>query len=1492
MNQPISCPTRQEYELLQGGALLSPVDVERLTAHLEQCDRCAALVDTLSGEDTDLHVLREARPTVSAVEPAAEFIADLCRLPLMADPSATRTENGTIVTSPAAEALDLLAPAQASGEIGRLGHYRVLRILGAGGMGVVFEAEDVQLKRRVALKGIRPVLAASAGAKRRFLREAQAVAALKHDHVVTIYQVGEDRGVPYLAMEYLEGESLSDRLDREGKLDTVEVVRIGTEVAEGLAAAHEKGLVHRDIKPANIWLEGQRRRTKILDFGLARGGDDDTHITAQGAIVGTPAYMSPEQTRGEELDSHADLFSLGCVLYRMCTGQAPFQGKDSMSTLLAVATYQPTPPRQVNPAVPAALSDLIMRLLNKDSAKRPASAQEVADALRQITTAPPPPAVAVRRPRWFVPAAAAVLLALLPLGYFFGGTVIRFATNKGEVIIETDDPDIVVTITQGKAEIHDKVKDRRFVLEAGEYQLIVAEKDGVRVATKEFKLTRGGKEIVNARLELAQARPKDDGKVKIAGGASLPNPAKSVLDALDPAKIPADERYGWQPKNLVAVLGSHRWRHWDSVVSVAISPDGRLVASAGAESQVSLREAATGKELATWKGNNVAFSPDGLILAVRDDTGVRLINSTTLKEQANFKLPDRIGHPSYQGGARLAFARDGKTLAAVSYLSDVRVWDVATGAERMALDKVMFGAYGGWSIALSADGGMLGLAGQVGGVKLWDVATRKELPAPPSEYQRALAISGDGRLLAAGGADHTLRLWDITAGKEVANLKRADQHVYAVAFTPNDQTLAVTWRDGSIRLWDVVKRTETDALLEHYSAVEAIAFSADGKTLVSGGRMDRTVRLWDMASKKQLNMIDGYPSRPDHLALTPDGRRLVVSGSSSGLETAMLWDVPAGALLKGWPTHSHVFHSAIFPDGKTLATTGHEGVRLWDLPSGGMLPPLRKSWTLRHAYSVRVSASGVLAATVPTQVDGEWFADVEIVNPGTRELKNSIRLGKQPTGYGSLMAISPDAALIAAQIEGAGIRVYDGASGHVRFEHTEPPGSPWLGSLAFSADGKTLLAATGGRGGVIRLWDAATGKLRQSYDNAHGGEGLACAAPLSDNTVISAGFDGTIFRWTAPGSGERLPKKTTLADFPGPVHQLALTADCRYLFTANGNGTVYVLRLGEPAPTAAKAETPPKIADPDRRAAEWALACGGNIVVRTVTGAHPKIAAAKDLPKDPFALVRVVLVGGGDRVTDQGLDNLAGLRHLTHLYLHKTAITDAGLDPIGQLTTLVDLSLPDTRITDTGLAKLKGLSALTQLSVYRTRVTDAGLAHIAALRELEIVDLNDQPITDAGLALLAKLPKLKNLGLAGAKITDRGLALLAKLPQLTTLDLGYTAITDAGMEHLKRITQLERLNISRTQVTESGVASIKDLPALWELGLSERQVTDAGLEPLRSLPKLATLKMVAELNDAHLERLRALPALTELHVQQPGMTAVFEDKLRKALPKCKVTVVR
>src|SRR5260370_41095451 len=236
-------------------------------------------------------------------------------------PGITTILNGSTVDVGKNETIDrsFLKPPQAEGELGWFQHYRVLLRLGEGGMGIVYRAEVTQLRRPVALKVMNPQMAADFVARKRFLREARAMAAIQHENVVVVSQVGmakhETLEVPFLAMQFLEGETLEQRLIRVDHFAPRDVARIGREIAEGLAAAHARGLVHRDIKPSNVWLAAPHDRVKILDFGLAFLLDSNSRLSRTGQIIGTPYYMSPEQALGEPVDPRTDLFALGCVLY-------------------------------------------------------------------------------------------------------------------------------------------------------------------------------------------------------------------------------------------------------------------------------------------------------------------------------------------------------------------------------------------------------------------------------------------------------------------------------------------------------------------------------------------------------------------------------------------------------------------------------------------------------------------------------------------------------------------------------------------------------------------------------------------------------------------------------------------------------------------------------------------------------------------------------------------------------------------------------------------------------------------------------------------------------------------------------------------------------------------------------------------------------------------------------------------------------------------------
>ena len=254
------------------------------------------------------------------------------------------------------------------GDLGVLGQYRVLKLIGKGGMGLVFLAEDPQLQRLVALKVMLPHVAKNLSAHRRFLREARVTANIRSDHILTIHEIGQVNNLPYFASEFLKGKPLDAWLEQEPRPVFDQILSFGRQITRGLEAAHKAGVIHRDIKSSNIWVEPSGR-IKILDFGLARNVEGDPDLTELGTVLGTPAYMAPEQAEGKPVDARCDLFSLGCVLYELAAGIKPFDGPSTIAVLRAIALAEPAPLSQLNPTLPRAFSDLVVRLMAKDPEK-------------------------------------------------------------------------------------------------------------------------------------------------------------------------------------------------------------------------------------------------------------------------------------------------------------------------------------------------------------------------------------------------------------------------------------------------------------------------------------------------------------------------------------------------------------------------------------------------------------------------------------------------------------------------------------------------------------------------------------------------------------------------------------------------------------------------------------------------------------------------------------------------------------------------------------------------------------------------------------------------------------------------------------------------------------------------------------------------------------------------------------------------------------------
>lgn len=531
--------------------------------HLDECEHCQARIEELAANEQQWTLAREG--LCSRVEGGLD-IENEFESPTRFVPNAEHSSDWTDTM-----AKQLLQPPSHPEMLGRLGRYEIERLVGSGGMGVVFKAYDSELHRSVAIKMLAPYLSSSRSARERFAREARAAAAIVNDHVVPIHNVETEHATPYLVMQYIAGDSLQARLDRDGPLDVCEILRIGMQVATGLAAAHAQGLFHRDVKPSNIMLDENVARALLTDFGLART-QDEACLTRSGFHPGTPHYMSPEQVRGEELDGRSDLFSMGCVLYALCTGHPPYRADSGYAVMRRITDEQPRSIRELNALIPEWLERVVMRLLEKDRELRFQSAEELAQILEQClahtqkpTTEPLPLAAAPKASffdrgrirNWILGGMASAFL-------FFAGIFIVLETSKGTITIKSEADNVPIRIKRSDQVIEEMVVSRTgksVRLAAGEY---VIEFDGdsqdLVVEGGNVSLVRGDTktlQIVYKKSDSAETRMSSDkSESKIDHGLFWPSSVSestwkekdkrilSAMSRLTPATVKVDDQLG------------------------------------------------------------------------------------------------------------------------------------------------------------------------------------------------------------------------------------------------------------------------------------------------------------------------------------------------------------------------------------------------------------------------------------------------------------------------------------------------------------------------------------------------------------------------------------------------------------------------------------------------------------------------------------------------------------------------------------------------------------------------------------------------------------------------------------------------------------------------------------------------------------------------------------------------------------------------------------
>jgi len=794
MAPSIECPPADVLrDLLLG--LGDDASAKRLEQHVETCPSCAERARRLPKDDELVRTVHRVGSMADTPIPElAETLASVFRRLKGGGSEATRSWAAPATADPQA----FLAPAAKPNEIGSIGPFSIQEVLGAGGMGVVYRGYDPRLDRAVAIKVVRPELVAAKGMVDRFLAEARAAAAVEHDHIVVVHAVEIHDGIPCLVMPLLKGETLEQRLkDATGPRSTEEVLRIGKQVASGLAAAHGRGLVHRDIKPGNLWIEDPNGRIKILDFGLAMVSDGSG---AACGFAGTPGYAAPEQIRNQGIDSRADLYSLGCVLYRMATGKPVFPAESPISVLVHTLTRTPMPTGTANAKLHSGLARLIDGLLKKAADERPATAEIVLAQLEAIEREFVRRRTRITRRRWFAAVAVAGLVGAAGV-WFAQPDPVPQTPPEPPVKIEfqaESDLEKVVLSRDGEEFLVDLGTDAKASLVPGDYAIRTAA--GIE-----------GREVVPNSLIVIAGEPRMV-KLALVGQAAVFNEHTQPVRGI--ATIPQKDRFAVLSTGLDRTLN-----HWlpgsnenatrvnltSPAQCLASSADGSLVATAGGNKQEPLE-----LNIHLWDGRTL--QPKG-----------EPLNGHTRKLFA------------------LALSADGKSLLSAT-VDELWLWNVADREHKKLegqSDKVLCAAF-------DPAGKRLLTGDEKGYVVLWDIAETKLLrkvfaqSLGTSGAVRAVAFTAAGFLTA--GDDGFVRVWDGTTFKP-RDLPVGKKPIFCLALAKDGKRFLVGDDAGTIKLWSLPEGVEVYKFSGLGKTVRGVVFSPDGRNALSCGD-DRTVRVW------------------------------------------------------------------------------------------------------------------------------------------------------------------------------------------------------------------------------------------------------------------------------------------------------------------------------------------------------------------------------------------------------------------------------------------------------------------------------------------------------------------------------------------------------------------------------------------------------------------------------------------------------------------------
>jgi WD40 repeat protein/serine/threonine protein kinase len=1032
-----------------------------------------------------------------------------------------------------------------AGVRGCLGDFRLMREVGRGGMGVVYEAEQISLGRRVALKILPFAAALDSKQLQRFKNEAQAAAHLHHTNIVPVFGVGCERGVHYYAMQFIEGHTLAAVIQelrqnvqgprtkdqgrttdetpsttdpataaaaqtgiRDSTLDIPwslgighssffrTVANLGIQAAEALEHAHELGVVHRDIKPANLLVDGCGNLW-ITDFGLAHCHSQPA-LTMTGDLVGTLRYMSPEQALGKRLliDHRTDLYSLGVTLYELLTLEPDFSGRDREELLRQIAFEEPPAPHHRNKAIPKELETIILKTMEKNPEARYATAKEAADDLQRFLDQKPiqarRPTILQRASKWcrrnpLLAGALTAVVATIVLGtvvaWLLAVWALRENSRADDRAAEAD--------RQRKAvqEANEEMRQRWYAASTNLMQQAwdsgqMGRLRSLLAETEDYP-DRDFEWYYCQRLCHLELQTFVGHRAGLTALSWSPNGKWLATGSGDATVRVWDVASG----RCLLTLGGHTGR----IGCVAWSPDGKWLASASEDTTAKIWEAIGGRLLQTLRGHGggvygVSWSPDGKRLVTANEDGTAKVWGTPGGRELR-----TIRCHSPAGCTYVSWSPDEKLLATSSADTTAKLWEADTGR--------LFQTLKGHtnlvtSVCWSPDSKLLATGSWEGIVRVWVAASGREVRNLQGD-SLCVAWSPDGKWLGTGG--ETATVWEGASGRQLLSLKGHAAGIMSVCWSPDGKRLATASMDGTAKVWKVAASREFLSFSGHTGQINSLPWSPDCRRLATGG-IDGSVKVWDAADWRVLLKLDGHTDGVESVAWSPNGK-LLAAGCGDG--TTKIWEAAGGHQLLTLKRHTQDVRCVAWsPDGKRLATGSWDGTaKIWQ-PGGGQEP-----------ITFRGHSTGVLS--LAWSPDGRYLA--------TSSLNGTIKVWdaasgrerfplKGHTNWVQCVSWSPDGKRLASGRRDGTVRLWDAASGQglpVPENHTN---LGWVFSVVWSPDGKRL--AVGSRNGTVKIWEAAQGRQLLSLKGHTSGVLAASWSP--DGNRLAAGHeDGTITVWDA-----------------------------------------------------------------------------------------------------------------------------------------------------------------------------------------------------------------------------------------------------------------------------------------------------------------------------------------------------------------------------------------